>query len=47
MATKENDNTEDGEGQLQGQSKGRIYREEIRRKMELSPLQIKYARDQD
>ena len=29
MATKENDDTEDGEGQLQGQSKGGIYREEI------------------
>ena len=37
----ENNNTEDGEGQLQGQSKGRIYKEEIRRKVELSPLQTK------
>ena len=36
-----NDNSEDGEGQLQGQSEGRIYREEIRRKVELSPLQMK------
>ena len=37
----ENDNTEDGESQLQGQSKGRIYREEIRRMVELPPLQTK------
>ena len=43
MATKENDNTEDGEGRIRGQAKGRIYREEIRRKVELSPLQTKYA----
>ena len=36
MTTKENDDTEDGEGQLQGQSEGGIYREEIRREVELS-----------
>ena len=36
-----NDHSEDGEGQLQEQSKGGIYDEEIRRKVELSTLQTK------
>ena len=37
----ENDNSEDGEGQLQGRSERRIYREDIRREVEVSPLRTK------
>ena len=38
---------EDGGGQLQGQSEGGIYDEEIRREVELSPLRTKTEKESE